>query len=283
MGHAAARGVVDAAEAVASATGADRAIVHPVRNALEDACSRIGADRAVRRLTAGKRPGELMMDAGEQLDGHALEATSKAVEKCAGWGLVDRSGWTFSRDLDGRVTAKELSTFADRVYSDYQHSPGDCWVIGKDRAAMVAKIYTSDKGYRCMAFMGTVTGMQVFLNFFLVAPWSSQVLTPMVEAAVSEARKHEVTHVTGHSQGGFLAECVAWRGGFSGAAINGPGGRGGAAIKAKDCSHLQFEVHLAKGDIISEFNRALHIANPKWHDHGAGTSPNQRHKKRRLD
>mmetsp|Transcript_58595 Transcript_58595/g.128654 ORF Transcript_58595/g.128654 Transcript_58595/m.128654 type:complete len:264 (+) Transcript_58595:2-793(+) len=247
---------------------------------IQEAASSSGLDHVVRDITGGLST--IVKREAERLD----KACMNEVSFACGWDGIGPFS-CFSQDLDERVSPKELAEFAEQVYSDYEDD--QCWtipvlagVLGKKENFLAAKIYTSRKGYKCMAIMGTTNGWQVIQDGLLAFPRTSAALIQVIKTVCKQAKKKKVTHITGHSLGGYMAECVAAHGGFDGASFAGPGGRGGASLKVDDPSDRQFEVHLSIGDPVSQHNDKLHIAKPKWHDAGDGVNPFERHSVKRL-
>ncbi|TNV82377.1 hypothetical protein FGO68_gene4424 [Halteria grandinella] len=124
------------------------------------------------------------------------------------------------------------------------------------------------RGKTVIAFRGTEGVMDIFKDVGIFLP--SSLLQRAILDAIKGTQKHEATVVTGHSLGGFLAECVSSFLGLTGASFNAPAPNG-VLIKyayGTACCYVNFEVHLSIGDIVSEtYIRDVwtHIKYPIWH------------------
>lgn len=171
----------------------------------------------------------------------------------------------YTRDLD-RETLVWLAECASGVYSDEP----TVWVTSCLPGNFGdAKIYTNEKtGKTCLAIRGTDDVSKWIGNIgVLLADVSLMKVKDILQTA---ARANRVDYVTGHSQGGLLAEAIASSEGIDGASFNSPGGRTSLLFGAGDgnrrwTENTRYEVHLNGGDVVSSFRTDDHIAQPKWH------------------
>ena len=134
------------------------------------------------------------------------------------------------------------------------------------------------KSHRVIAFKGTAKAGDVFTDIGLVFGDADKGITDTdlpskILYAAEAAVKHKATLVTGHSLGGFFAECVASFLELKGASYNAPAPNGSSTKYANGIEGISmpFEVHLTKGDPVSEWGcgkKWTHIRRPIWHDSG---------------
>lgn len=121
----------------------------------------------------------------------------------------------------------------------------------------------------CIAIRGTTTATQWGHNVHILA--NPVNLLPLIDAIVSKlttdpdfnGERDRRRFITGHSQGGFVAEAVASKMGLDGVAFMSPG----VPPTVRGSLIGRFEVHIHEKDVVSMGRPEEHVACPVLHSY----------------
>eukprot|EP01006_Ploeotia_vitrea_P004895 TRINITY_DN115718_c0_g1_i1.p1 TRINITY_DN115718_c0_g1~~TRINITY_DN115718_c0_g1_i1.p1 ORF type:complete len:236 (-),score=25.25 TRINITY_DN115718_c0_g1_i1:71-778(-) len=193
----------------------------------------------------------------------------------------------YTADLNDKELLQILAACAANAYTLSLRGPPANWLemidhqtqkLGEDENGIQFGLYKIKKGKHAGKTVLAFRGSENILNYLQTASATlgGPIIRLTIKAALERTQERKPSFVTGHSLGGFLAECVCSHTGIPGAAFCAPGPW--ASNPKTNCTgnkynKVPFEIHQSAKDCFSMIccaggPNSSHIGTPKWHELG---------------